>query len=74
MQMAAVQTPLVQSRGRRQPCPFAHAPQRPPQSTAVSSPFFSPSLHVAQIPPTHTPPPAQSSAEPQALPDAHLVQ
>ena len=44
-----VQTPLVQSPGVVQPLPVAHflaGAQDPPQSTSVSVPFFTTSLHV----------------------------
>jgi hypothetical protein len=69
-------TPDWQSAAAEQLWPLAHAPHvDPPQSTAVSLPFRTPSLQVGarQMPPTHT---AlwQSAPEPQPSPAGHAAQ
>lgn len=46
-QTAAVQMPLIQSLCDRQARPVAHGEHAPPQSGAVSLPFFSPSVQLA---------------------------
>jgi hypothetical protein len=56
-QVPLVQTPLVQSAPTLQCLPVAQVAQTgPPQSTSVSPPFFTPSLHVGawQTPPLQT--------------------
>src|SRR5690242_3234014 len=40
------QSPLAQSVSTRQNSPSAHGEQPPPQSVAVSAPFFTPSMQV----------------------------
>jgi hypothetical protein len=52
-QTLAAQTPLAQSVAARQPRPSAQRGQvPPPQSTSVSAPFLTPSMHegAAQMP------------------------
>src|SRR5438045_9657411 len=79
-QMPPVQTPLVQSPASEQCRPLPHffdGAQLPPQSTSVSVPFFTVSLHVgaAQVVPLQTPL-AQSAPvvpPPPAAPPAHLA-
>jgi len=68
-----VHTLLVQSPGPPQPFPVAHAPQvAPPQSTSVSAPFFTLSVHVGawHVPPAHDPL-AQSVLSVHVAPTAH---
>jgi hypothetical protein len=61
-----------QSPGTSHCFPAPHGPQLPPQSTSVSSPFFTPSLHVgAWQPPTVHTPLAQSPPTSQGAPVAH---
>jgi hypothetical protein len=69
---------LVQSVPTAQPPPFAHLVlQLPPQSTAVSVPFFTPSLHVSAVhaPLVHLPlaGSAQSALPEQPSPTGHFV-
>src|SRR6476659_4169178 len=54
-QVPVSQPPLRQSSAWTHCLPFEHAAHEPPQSTSLSSPLFSPSLHVAslQVPPVH---------------------
>jgi hypothetical protein len=68
-------TPLWQSLPTAHVAPVPHFGQlAPPQSTSVSVPFFTTSVHVGawQMLPMHTPL-AQSAATPQTLPAAHLA-
>lgn len=72
-QKPAVHTPDWQSVDTRQACPAAQAPQTPPpQSIAVSLPFFTPSKQLAawQTPDAQTPE-VQSLGAAQCCPTAH---
>jgi hypothetical protein len=51
-----LQKALAQSFGDVQPWPVVQRGQEPPQSTPVSLPFLTPSVQVAQRPPSHVPP------------------
>ena len=66
--MPPLQTRLAQSAGAAHGFPALHPAQLPPQSVAVSEPFFAPSVQVAvwHFPPRHTDE-AQSVPAPQSL-------
>src|SRR5689334_2052229 len=65
--------PLAQSSSPRHALPVPQFAQRPPQSTSLSSLFFTPSLHVTHLAPAQRPPGAQSSSTVHALPAAQRV-
>jgi hypothetical protein len=75
--MLPMQTPLWQSAPTLHTLPAAHALQLPPQSTSVSVPFFTVSVHVAAWhlsgEPEHTPL-WQSDGTRHVLAFAHLPQ
>src|SRR5262249_2937695 len=62
-QVPPVQTPSTQSTPARQCFPVSHAGHGlPPQSTSVSFPFLTPSLHAATSPPTPDVGPTEAAA------------
>jgi hypothetical protein len=74
-QICPEQTPLWQSLGAVQLCPGGQSGHvvPPPQSTPLSLPFFTPSLHVGARQVTLQTPLRQSEASEQSLPTTHLL-
>ena len=62
------QTPVVQSAGLPHPCPGAQSGHGPPQSTSVSLPFLTLSLHEGAL---HTFVPGSQTPSMQSVPTRH---
>jgi hypothetical protein len=70
VQVLAEQKPLVHSLARLQCLLFAHGPHEPPQSTSVSLPFFTLSVHVGAL---HVLAVASHTLSRQSAPTRHFL-